>query len=981
MLIGSTSILSAATGTLSGRVVSKQAEPLPGANVIVSRKIENNKETDLKTKIGTASDIDGYYVISGIAPGTYIIEVSYIGYKTKEIKVKISSGETTNRDIKLENFSVKGEEVVVSAQAKGQMDAINRQINAENIKNIVATDRIQENPDANAAEAVGRLPGVSVVRSGGEAQDFMIRGLPSKYNKVQLNGVEIPSNKSGGRSASVSGVSQYALQGIELSKSITPDMEAGAVSGVVNMELKEAPKGFNSQIMIQPGYNDQNNYWNNYTINGNISNRYLDSKLGVNFNLTASRTNRSTQKMSAEYGIESYKADSLYLNSAELTDVDNIKDKQSGSLVMDYRYSSDSKIKLSGFYSSNNDSRTDVSKLYVMTAGQYDVVYDVSQPKDNYSELLLTNLEGKQFIKSLKIDYGISYSKSEVSNPDIRSWMISNSTAYDHITKTRELRSQHPSDIINYAKDDASSQNLKNFWIDRISYSKHYMEESHFDGKIDLKYPFQLGNSYSGFIKAGGKYKYKDRKQNNDSYHRWVTSGHQTNFSDDAEEEFDWAVQNKHGDLTMVNINDYSLGKFLQGGFDYGWYPDVDRLNTLFDWWKDISQEKIAENKNNTASYGFRIDRGSSAMNDQDLSEEYWAGYIMSEMKFQDLIIFTPGFRYEEVKNELIGKEVKRVPFPSQLNATDTSGIRENSYLLPMINLKLKPTNWNNILFAYSQTLHRPNFNAISPNIHYSDLDDWYYHSGNPDLKPELWTNYDLRLSFFNDKLGLFVINGFYKNVKNKIWNRSWTRLKGDDPVPHFEEDAQVRIATWLNQDYDVYVRGFETEWQTNLWYLPSPLNYFTLNLNYTFTDNETKYPYTTVSKIPVDTTNRGRVIWEQIRIDSTYSGPMLNQPRHIVNMSLGFNYKGFSSWLSLQYKGKILRSKKEIEELDILKNKFYRLDLQIKQELPIEGMGLLFSLSNINDFQEKTIYRGDWRPASLENYGWTADFGLRYSF
>ena len=66
------------------------------------------------------------------------------------------------------------------------MDAINKQLKAKSIKNIVSSDRIQELPDANAAETVARIPGVSIRREGGEGNKVVIRGLSPKYNKITV---------------------------------------------------------------------------------------------------------------------------------------------------------------------------------------------------------------------------------------------------------------------------------------------------------------------------------------------------------------------------------------------------------------------------------------------------------------------------------------------------------------------------------------------------------------------------------------------------------------------------------------------------------------------------------------------------------------------------------------------------------------------------------------------------------------------------
>ena len=117
--------------------------------------------------------------------------------------------------------TIEGNEVVVTAQARGQMDAINKQLNAKSLVNIISSDRIQELPDANAAETVARVPGVSIRREGGEGNKVVIRGLSPKYNNITVNGVKLASTDNEDRSTDLSMISQYMLDGIEVTKAGT----------------------------------------------------------------------------------------------------------------------------------------------------------------------------------------------------------------------------------------------------------------------------------------------------------------------------------------------------------------------------------------------------------------------------------------------------------------------------------------------------------------------------------------------------------------------------------------------------------------------------------------------------------------------------------------------------------------------------------------------------------------------------------------
>ena len=154
------------SATIQGVVSdSLSGNTLIGANVFISG-----------TSLGAATDDAGAFIIKNITPGSYNIKVSYIGYKTVEAEFDLSEPKTYDQNFYLNYTTIEGRTVQVTAQARGQMDAINKQLKAKSIKNIVSSDRIQELPDANAAETVARIPGVSIRREGGEGNKVVIRG-------------------------------------------------------------------------------------------------------------------------------------------------------------------------------------------------------------------------------------------------------------------------------------------------------------------------------------------------------------------------------------------------------------------------------------------------------------------------------------------------------------------------------------------------------------------------------------------------------------------------------------------------------------------------------------------------------------------------------------------------------------------------------------------------------------------------------------
>ena len=153
--------------------------------------------------VSILEDIRWQVKIINVKPVSYSVKASYIGYVTTEDSVTITDTDI-NLDFNLSYTTIEGKEVTVTAQAKGQMDAFNRQLNARSIVNIISSDRIQELPDANAAESVARVPGVSIKREGGEGNKVVIRGLSPKYNAITVEGTRLPSTDKRDRSTDLS---------------------------------------------------------------------------------------------------------------------------------------------------------------------------------------------------------------------------------------------------------------------------------------------------------------------------------------------------------------------------------------------------------------------------------------------------------------------------------------------------------------------------------------------------------------------------------------------------------------------------------------------------------------------------------------------------------------------------------------------------------------------------------------------------------
>ena len=255
------------TGTVRDTVTG---DPLLGANVFL-----------VGTSFGDAADKNGSYSFSNVPSGDYLIKATYIGYTTKEDSITVTDGQDLTYDFGLSYTAIEGEMVTVSVQARGQMSAINQQLSSRSIVNVVSADRIQELPDANAAESVARLPGVSIQREGGEGNKVVIRGLSPKYNAVTINGIRMASTDSDDRSTDLSMISQYMIEGIEVTKAATPDKDADVLGGTVDFKIKKAPEGFKYNFIAQGSNNALRQTYNDYKLVADVSNRFVGNRFGI----------------------------------------------------------------------------------------------------------------------------------------------------------------------------------------------------------------------------------------------------------------------------------------------------------------------------------------------------------------------------------------------------------------------------------------------------------------------------------------------------------------------------------------------------------------------------------------------------------------------------------------------------------------------------------------------------------------------------
>ncbi len=955
------SFLFAQSGRIQGYITDEATgDVLAGANVSLEG-----------TSLGASTDLQGKYVINKVPVGSYTVMVRYIGYKDKETTVEVVADETTNLTVALQFQALEGEVIVVQGQAEGQLKAINMQLSAQTIKNVVSAERIHELPDADAATALSRLPGLSLMNG----DQVVIRGIEAKQNLVLVNGIQLPSTDVNTRATNLGFFSANMLAGIEVVKVVTPDMDANTIGGVVNLRLREAPSGFHYDVLSQGGLNHQERSFNNYRFWASVSNRFFDDKLGVFIQGNADRSDGGQDKTTAAY--ERYESrpygEAPYrMNNFTFNDQQNVISSEGASLIMDYKLPQ-GKIMLQNTISvGENDN---ASHNFQMDFQNNRIIYSLN--RDKYERKLISNaLQTEYNFGDIKAELTLSHSSSDRSTAirygdpgDNTNFANAGNAVFgrdengDPISYADLRNTITPEDVyaLSYDTDDFKGADISDWAVLReVAFKQHI-----YNSQLDFTIPVSFSDDFSSKFKVGGKF---IRTTRENDLQRWYKRTGDEDFYANVRYFFPGDTLSNQNQLQFTDIQntDYDRGKYyLDGEYDFKYAFDFDRLDDFY------TQAR--------SGWGQAKHLAGTVQDDFNGAEIFTAGYVMGTFNIGPKLTLIGGGRYEHYNMDYKATNfyvTHPVDGNGRLMDTLNTVNRNDDNFFPNAQARYKFTDWADVRLAYSQTVSRPDYRAILPNTLFSPGPP-ETRAGNPKLKPAISKNLDAYLSFYNNEIGLFTIGGFYKRIQDvffqtaivfinlpyyditfpdsAFWRSQTTPLNPEGIVP---PTMHERITTYLNNPHPAYIKGLEFEWQTNFWYLPKPLNSLVLNANYTRVWSEMDYQQ--LRNIPIDSTYidpvTGRRVTRTIgynTIDTVRTARLLNQGNDNLNIALGFDYKGFSSRISFNLQGNVITSVGSRPEDDQFTGNIYKWDFTIKQKLPIDGLSI--SLSGINIFHNAT--------------------------
>jgi len=675
------------------------------------------------------------------------------------------------------------EPVLVNGQAAGIDRALDDQEKADDIRSVVRSDGIGRLPDKNAAEALQRLPGVSIERDQGEGRYVRVRGLGPDLNAVTINGSLVPSPERDRRAVMLDVLPSSLIGSLEVIKTLTPDMDANSLGGTVNVKTLSAfdVPGRLFSAELGAGRNGNTDETSPY---GSLvwSDRFADGKLGIAFGFNAEKRRFGSDNV--ETG-GAWDGDAL--EEFERRDYRITRERIGGALNVDWRPSEGNAWYLRAMSSRFSDDETRNAHIISFDEPQASGALGLAESSRELKARKETQridslvLGTDQRFDAWTLNVAAGFSRSSEDTPQDIAGAAFDGGEFDAtgFTDTRKPRLVAPATINTAAP----------YELDEIELEKTYTKDREHNLRVDLARRMDwLGQP--GELKFGGKI---SRRSKTSDQTTWVL------------EDFEDAPFSLSG--AQLGLGAYATGApgYPLGAFGPG--IDANAVRAIYRG-VDIS--------------GF-VDEVESTINNFRIDEDIDAAYVQGTFNLDDWRVIA-GVRYEG----------------SRLNAQGT-GLNEDVFVpvstksdyrrwLPGLHLRRNLDEDTTLRAAWSNSVVRPTFGQLAPGFAIEGDEAAF---GNPDLKPMRSNNLDFgaerRLGF----AGVLSAYGFYKRLHDFAYQ---TDLAGTGQWADFSE-----AVTFANGD-KAKVYGLELAYSQSMrQLLPGAWGGLLFGVNATFSRSDAR--------------------------------------------------------------------------------------------------------------------------------------------
>ena len=703
------------SGSIVGKLTDKDYnnEPLPFANVFIKG-----------TTKGITSDIDGLYSIENVAPGTYTLIFSFVGYETVEIpNVTVTANKVTNIDVPMGASAAALDEVVIKTTTRRESEValLLEQKKAVAIKESIGAEQLTKLGVSDAAGATTKISGVSKTDGSGA---IFVRGLGDRYLYTTLNGLPIPSDNIENKNINLNLFPTRLIESIDVSKTTSPNISADQASGNIDINTKElsgsnllslsASTSVNTNVMSDGVFN-----------NFKVSPNYQDVSFG--FYKKSVPTNRAITEQSWSPEVMDFPVNRSYSLSA------GTKIGNKLSVLFTAGQSEEFEYREGAFKQYRSNFLDDVIpdaitwNKEVATSGLFHIRFRADENNDIKFNTLLINKTEDEVFEGGRSGEAVIF--EETDPEEGLSQFIRDQNTKKTLLSVTQLSGDHKIGEKNQLDWAAGYNYLSADEPNRIRNEVNFNENL-----------VQLGRT-GGFQQRKSIQKIEDTEYN----------GRLNDLIKIVDEE---------ENLFHINIGGTYRNKTRDFGSQFFGVEETitNAINpTSID---GISEIFTQQNFNN------------GLLKRNLLSPDFYTGEMQSVAGYTNVtgvtgkISIQAGLRFQR-DNIDVNWDVNN--FPGRKGSAN----KDYRRVFPSFNVKYALNEKHSIRFANSYTTTLPEFKEIAPFEYVSPVGQ--VTRGNPDIEASLNRNFDLKWEFFPSKDQLLSLTGFYKLIEdpiNKIQDR-----------------------------------------------------------------------------------------------------------------------------------------------------------------------------------------------------------------
>lgn len=901
---------------LSGKVTDVSGEaPFEGAVV----------RLDGINRIATTNRF-GEYRITNIPAGTYTVSVSYIGADSVRNTIDIPEAGTTLNVVIGADVEYT-DNIIVVGQRAAQANALNQQRSSNAIITVIDSDGLGDFPDTTVADTLTRAVGLSVETDQGEGRYVSIRGINSDLISSSINGVRTPSPEDR-RGVLLDGVPSDLLDGIEIQKSLTPDVDADSLGGVINLKTISAfdRNGRFIRAKVEGQYNE---ITEKVSPKGTLTysdtfNETFGMALSLNYqNLAIESHNNEI----GEWGFDNGRGLFFANDDYEQRWYDLTRERLGLVANFDWRVSDNTDIYLRSFYNQYTDDEVR-NKFEVrefdeeiiaadsdsVTIRRGEVDAEVRQRKE-IRNIQTYSVGGETVTDNWTIDYQAAFAYAEEDDSDNHDVNFrSTPEQRDSVTGSITLDYSNPQQPVISGQALPFLLDPSNYEMDTFEVEETVNEDTEYSAQLNIARDSLMGDTPVTW-KAGVKYRDREkvRDQNLTFYERGLNL---SNFVRSDAEISNWRLGNR-----MFEWPDADLTAALRGTF------------TAAELQADDSALE-------------------SAIGDFTIDETIFATYAMGTFEFGKATVIA-GARLEQTNIDLEGFFVEE----DTLALIKRNVSNDYSDVLPSLNVKYDFTDKMIGRAAYYAAVVRPAFGEMAPNALLNDDRD-AIELGNPNLDAYNADNFDLGLEYYPTDLSVVSIGLFYKEIDSAIFPANFDIAD----VPASIDLSFIPAATLAGIDeVDTFINvgeseilGVEFNYVQNLGDLSDALDGFLFSGNLTLSDSDATLP-------------DGRIV------------PFLKQSNTVGNVALAYENGPWDLRLSANFRGDYLDELEE-EDFDRITDNRTLIEASVKYKFN-KRFQVYLEGKNLTDEAEYYYFGDESRLSQYDEFGRSFIFGARYTY